>query len=197
MASPNITEQLRDFYVEHKRMPSFREIADMCSFKSTNAVSKLIKRLERFGALERDESGRLVPIDFGIVAKEIWGGGIRVLGLVEAGFPSPAEEELADTMSLDEYLIPNKESSYMLQVKGDSMIEAGINDGDMVIVERNNSPRDGDIVIAYVDGGWTMKYFRKRGGKVYLDPANKEYTSIVPESEMRVEDIIKAVIRKY
>ena len=88
-----------------------------------------------------------------------------LLGIVEAGFPS-AEEELIDTMSLDEYLIENKEASYILRVKGDSMIDAGIREGDLVIVERTNAPRVGDIVIAEVDGEWTMKYLRKRGPPV-------------------------------
>lgn len=66
-----------------------------------------------------------------------------LLGLVEAGFPSPAEEELLDVMDFDEYLTPNKESSYILKVKGDSMIEAGIQPGDMVIVERRAQYKPG------------------------------------------------------
>jgi repressor LexA len=77
------------------------------------------------------------------------------------------------------------------------MIEAGINEGDMVIAERTESPREGDIVIAEVDGGWTMKYLRKRNGNYYLEPANKDYKDIIPEAEMKVAAVVKGVIRKY
>jgi len=115
---------------------------------------------------------------------------------VEAGFPSPAEEELNDTISLDEYLIKNKEATYMLKIQGDSMVDAGILAGDMVLVERSTNANDGDIVIAEVDGEWTMKYFRKRGRKFWLEPANKKYKPIYPE-ELRIAAVLRAVIRKY
>ena len=122
---------------------------------------------------------------------------VRVLGVVEAGWPSPAEEELLDTMSFDEYLAPNKEASYILRVKGDSMIDAGIHPGDMVIVERTNRPRDGEIVIAEVDGAWTMKVFRQQGNRVWLESANAAYPPITPEQELTVVAVVRSVVRKY
>ena len=122
---------------------------------------------------------------------------ITVLGTVEAGWPSPAEEELSDTMDLDEYLIRNKDATYMLKVSGDSMIEAGIMPGDMVLVERGVAEKDGHIVIAEIDGKWTMKYLRKRGGKVYLEAANKKYKPIYPTQALKVAAVVRAVIRRY
>ncbi len=122
---------------------------------------------------------------------------VRLLGVVEAGFPSPAEEELLDTISLDDYLIGRKEATYILRVKGDSMVNAGILPGDMIIVERTTQSRDGDIVIAEVDGQWTMKYFRKQGHHVYLEAANPKYQPIVPQHELRIAAVVRAVIRKY
>ncbi|MEI6420488.1 MAG: transcriptional repressor LexA, partial [bacterium] len=124
-------------------------------------------------------------------------GEIPVLGLVEAGFPTTAEEDHSDTMSLDEYLIEKKEASFILEVKGDSMIEEGIKEGDLVIVERQNDAKDGEIVIAEVDGGWTMKYLRKEGDKVWLEPANRNYKPIYPENELRIAAVVKGVVRKY
>ena len=100
---------------------------------------------------------------------------------MEAGFPSPAEEELVDTLSLDELLIQNREASFLLKVTGDSMTGAGIMPGDMVIVDRGRTAKSGDIVIAEVDGQWTMKYLRKRGDNVMLSPANPKYQPIRPE----------------
>ena len=99
-------------------------------------------------------------------------------------------------MSLDEYLIENKEASYILRVKGDSMIDAGIREGsgDRRAHER---ARVGDIVIAEVDGEWTMKYLRKRGDRLYLAPANPRYKPIVPKEELKVVAVVTAVVRKY
>ncbi len=122
---------------------------------------------------------------------------LKLLGIVEAGFPGAAEEDLADTLSLDELLIENKEASFMLRVKGDSMIDAGIREGDMVLVERGKEPQEGDIVIAEVDGGWTMKYYRKRGRLYFLEAANKKYKPIFPKEEMRITAVVRAVIRQY
>lgn len=76
-------------------------------------------------------------------------------------------------------------------MKGDSMIDAGIQEGDLVIAERGNNPKVGDIVIAEVNDGWTMKYFRKKGNAVYLEPANKNYKPIYPTQDLKVAAIVK------
>jgi SOS regulatory protein LexA len=182
--------KILNFYRNHKRMPGYAEIMQLVGFKSKNAVFKLVNKLIEQGVVSKDSKGRLIP------NKLI--GEVPVLGLVEAGFPSVAEEEVLDTMSIDEYLIGDKEASYMLEVKGDSMIDAGIQEGDLVIAERTQrEPRDGDIVIAEVDGGWTMKYFRKKGSQIYLEPANKNYSNIYPEQDLKIAAIVKGVVRKY
>lgn len=162
---------------------------ELVGFRSRNAVACLIDRLVTAGRVTTDPQGKLIPTRHN--------GDVPILGGVEAGFPSPAEEELIDTMSLDEYLIANKEATYMLKVQGDSMIEAGIQPGDLVIVERTNVPRVGDIVIAEVDGAWTMKYLRKHGSTLYLAPANRKYQPIIPKEELKVVAVVKAVVRKY
>jgi SOS regulatory protein LexA len=170
-------------------MPSYSELMAITGFRSKNAVSKLVDHLVDQELLGKDATGRLLP--GGLFA------GLAILGTVSAGFPSPAEEELADTMSLDEYLITNKEATYILKVNGDSMIEAGILPGDLLLVERGAEARDGDIVIAQVDREWTMKYLRKRGTRVFLEAANKEYKPIHPQEELQIAAVVRAVIRKY
>jgi repressor LexA len=124
-------------------------------------------------------------------------GTIKILGLVQAGFPSPAEEELVDVLSLDEFLVNRPEATYMLTVSGDSMIEAGIQPGDIVLVEKGGRPKANDIVIAQVDDEWTIKYYRKDKRGVRLDPANPNYKSIRPRHTLLIGGIVKAVIRKY
>ena len=120
-----------------------------------------------------------------------------VLGLVKAGFPSDTEEEQGNTVSLDDMLIEKKEFTYMLEVDGDSMIDAHIEKGDMVLVEKTNQAEDREIVIAEVDGEFTMKYFRKEGNKIWLEPANENYKPIFPKESLNVLAVLKAVIRKY
>ena len=181
--------EIIDFYKKAKRMPSYQEIMKLTGFRSKNAVFKLINRLVQAGLIEKDSQGRIIP-------KRMFGK-TKVLGIVEAGFPSPAEEELLDTMSLDEYLISNKEATFILQVSGNSMIDAGIMPKDLVLVERTNEAKPGDIVIAEVDGKWTMKYLRQNGDQMYLEAANKKYPPIYPKEELKISAVVKAVIRKY
>jgi SOS regulatory protein LexA len=122
-----------------------------------------------------------------------------VLGLVEAGWPSPAEEELLDTITLDEYLIPNHEATFIARVKGDSMMDAGIMPGDQVLVQRGLEPKNGDIVIATLDNQTTIKRYKKVGKQVILMPENKRYGPIVPQEgqELVVNGVVVSLIRKY
>jgi repressor LexA len=187
-----LRSRIRDiaaFYHQKGRMPSFSEIAEMTGFRSKNAVYKLVNKLEKLRVLERDDTGRLIALS--IAAP------VKLLGTVEAGFPSPAEEELADNLSLDDLLIQNREATFLLKVSGDSMSEAGILPGDMVLVDKGEQPKSGDIVIAEVDGEWTMKYLKKRGDNVVLVPANTKYQPIRPKKELKIAGIVTAVVRKY
>ena len=170
-------------------MPGYKEIMALLGFKSKNAVYKLINKLVEAGIVEKDSQGHLIPINIF--------GKVPVLGLVEAGFPSVAEEDRLDTMSIDELLIEDESKTYMLEVKGDSMIDEGIREGDMVVAEKSEHARDGEIVIAEVDGGWTMKFYRSKGGKVWLEPANKNYKPIYPKESFRIAAVVKGVVRKY
>jgi repressor LexA len=187
---PQVIAKLKDFYNHRKRLPSFSELQSLFKYSSKGGVSLLVGHLVKRGVLKRDAKGKLSPA----AALE---GGIKLLGTVQAGFPSPAEEELIDTLSLDEFLIKNPQASYLVKVSGDSMNDAGIMQGDLVIVERGRQPRHGDIVIAEVDGAWTMKYYEKRGAKIFLRAANKKYPLIEPKAELVIGGVVVANVRKY
>ena len=189
MEKEKIVNKLQGFYQNKKRMPSYSELGKLIGLKSKNAVHKLVLKLVEAGYINKDKTGHIIPAS---LFNEI-----RKLGVVEAGFPSPAEEELNDTMSLDEYLIKNKEATYIITVKGESMKDAGILEGDMVLVEKGTSAKDGDIVIAQIDGDWTIKYFKKQGEKIWLEPANEKFKNLYPEDSLTIGAIVKAVIRKY
>ncbi|MES2014490.1 MAG: transcriptional repressor LexA [Patescibacteria group bacterium] len=189
MADTSYLRKILEFYRSKWRMPSYSEIMDITGLRSKDSVFKLVARLARGGHLKKDRRGRLIPSTVL--------GEIKILGLVEAGIPSAAEEEVLDSISLDDYLIRDREETYLLRVKGDSMKDAGIVEGDMVIAERTNTAKEGEIVIAEVDSGWTMKYFRMKKGKPYLEPANKAYKPIYPEGELTIAAVVRGVVRKY
>ncbi len=181
--------KIESFYKDEKRMPSYSEMAKLFGFKSKNAVFKIVEKLVEAGLVAKDHLGRLVPSQSF--------GEIQMAGFVTAGLPATVDEELTDTINLDDMLVGKKELTYMLEVDGDSMIDAHIEKGDMVLVERANTARDMQIVIAEVDEEYTMKYFRKKGEKAWLEPANKNYSAIYPEHSLNVIAVLKAVIRKY
>jgi len=162
----------------------------LLGYSSKGGVARLVGHLIDKGIIKKDSTGRLIPTSF-------FEGGVKLLGSIQAGFPSPAEEELIDNLTLDEFLIQRKEATYMVKVSGDSMIDEGIKPGDLVLVERGKNPKDGDIVIAQVDGEWTMKFYFKRGGEVILKAANRKYSPIKPKEEVIIGGVITAVIRKY
>lgn len=191
MDSQMVLQKMQFFFDERKRMPTVREVRDqILGTKSMRQAKELIDSLVEEGFIRRDQNGKLLPASFF--------SSIRKLGSVEAGFPSPAEEELLDTMTLDEWLIKRREATFLLEVKGESMLNAGIRPGDTALVERGRQPKNGDIVIACVDGKWTMKHYYVQGnGKIALVPANPKFPTMYPKEELRVEAIVTAIIRKY
>ncbi len=114
---------------------------------------------------------------------------------MEAGIPAPGEEVHLETINLEAHLIRNPQATYLLRVQGESMIDAGLLPGDAVLVERREEAKTEDIVIAEVDGDWTMKVFRKRGRRVVLEPANHNFPTIVPKQHLRITAVVIAVIR--
>lgn len=189
MDNQNYKNKLHSFYSREKRMPTYTEMMALFGFKSKNAVSRVVDKLIEMGVVAKDHLGRLVPEDSF--------NDLPLLGSVKAGFPADVTEEMTETLNLNEYLAPQKDKTYILEVDGNSMIDAHIEDGDMVLVEKTDKAKDGDIVIANVDGEFTMKYFKQKGDKVWLEPANKEYKPIYPEQYLLINAVVRAVIRKY
>src|SRR3990167_7306408 len=182
--------KIKNFYWKRKRLPSFSELQTLLDYRSKGGVSLLVERLIEKNILKRDETGRLLPTPCLQTS-------LKWVGSIQAGFPSPAEEELLDTLSLDEFLISKPEASYLVKVTGDSMIDAGIRSGDFVIVQRGREPRTGDIVIAQIDGEWTMKFFEKERGKIVLRAGSKRYSPTYPKEALVIGGVVVANIRKY
>lgn len=115
---------------------------------------------------------------------------------VRAGFPSPADDYVADTLDLNEYLMPRKEASFLLRAKGESMLGVGIHDGDILVIDRSITPKDGSVVIATVDGQFTVKTLEKKRGKVRLLAANPDFEPIEfnDEQELQVWGVVTNVL---
>jgi SOS regulatory protein LexA len=180
--------KILSFYGKERRMPTYSEAMKLFGFKSKNAVFRVFEKLIEAGVVVKDRLGRLQA------ARAL--GEVPLLGSVTAGMPRTAEE-IFDTLDLEDFLIEKRGSTYMLEVDGDSMIDAHIQDKDMVIAEVANRARVGEIVIANIDGEWTMKYYREKNGKPYLEPANKNFKPLYPKESFSIGAVVRGVVRKY
>ena len=183
------TRKIRHFFRKNKRLPSYQEMCRLFGFSSKGASFKLAAKLIEAGILGKDSTGKLMP-------KQLFPS-LPVLGIIRAGSPTAAEEQLLSAVSFDDYLIARPEKSYLLRVSGDSMIEAGIHEGDMVIVEKDRQPKEGDIVVASIDEEFTLKYFRKKDNLVFLSAGNSKYPPLFPTENLSIFGIVISVIRKY
>ena len=178
------------------RPPTVREICGAFGFRSTGTARDHLRALEAKGHLRKlpGKARGLVPSN--------WTGMLRaefppmpILGRVPAGGPLLAEENLEGTVDLSEGFAGQK--VFALKVVGDSMIEAGICEGDLVVVRGQEAAEAGEIVVALVDGEATVKRLARRDGKLWLQPANKRYEPIAVEGDTRVLGKVIGVIRHY
>lgn len=187
-------KKLITFFDARGRLPSITEMLVLFKYKSRNSAFVLIERMVKAKLIDKDKLGKIS------LRHERREPPLRKLGTVPAGFASPVDEALSDTLSLSDYLIRNKEASYVLEVQGDSMKDAGIHDGDMVIFERTDSYKVGDVVVAAIEDGYTLKYLQRdpasKGGRYYLEPANPAYPRMYP-IEGQIAGVVVATFRKY
>lgn len=182
-------QKLLSFYRSHRRMPGYSEMCDLFGFASKNAVARVVDKLVDTGVVRKDTRGKLIPA--------FLGDEVPLVGYVEAGLPSPAEEQALDRISWNDLLVGTREQVYLLRVKGDSMIDAGIYEGDLLVVERNEHAKTGDIVVANIDGEWTVKYLREKKGRKYLEAANEDYADLHPVTSLQIGGVVTSVVRTY
>lgn len=118
---------------------------------------------------------------------------------VEAGFPSPADDHLEGSLDLNEKLISHPSATFFVRAKGESMRDSGINDGALLVIDRSITPRDGHIVVAMLDGQFTLKRLRKRNGQVFLEAHNPAFTSIEisGEQELVIWGVVKSATNEF
>ncbi|QYC42197.1 LexA repressor [Nonomuraea coxensis DSM 45129] len=189
---------IRDWVVRHGYPPSTRELGRAVGLRSPSSVSKHLRSLEEKGFLRR--AGTMTrPIDVRLFlrepARETAGDlvSVPVVGDIAAGTPILADQHVDDTLTLPRDLT-GRGTVFALRVRGDSMIDAAICDGDLVVVRRQPEAHSGQIVAAMIDGEATVKVLRRRGGHVLLEPRNPAY-DVIDGDEAVVLGVVVSVLR--
>lgn len=184
-------DRLRDYYAENRRIPSFQRIAELMGFASKAAASKLIDRLASAGFFERTSDD-----DAWIPGERFFERSLADTA-VRAGAPDMIEGSQGQLFLVDRYLVRQPSRTVMVPVKGDSMIDAGIHDGDIVVVVRTKAANAGDFVIAIVDDEFTLKELALEKGKFVLKPHNPAYPVIRPQGELEIFGVVTGLVRRY
>lgn len=175
-----ILEYIKEMILKKGYPPAVREICEAVHLKSTSSVHSHLESLEKNGYIRRDPTKpRTIEIlddDFALTRRELVN--VPVIGTVAAGVPILAEQNIEDYLPIPTGILPNKEV-FMLKVKGNSMIEAGIYNGDKVIVAKQPNAENGDKVVALVDDSATVKTFYKENGHFRLQPENSSMDPII------------------
>lgn len=182
---------LRDYYAENRRIPSFKRITELMGFASKAASSKLLDRLEAAGFVER------TPDDDAWMPTSRFFERPLMDFAVRAGAPDMIEGRQGEQFLVDQYLVRQPSRTVMVPVKGDSMIDAGIHEGDIVVVERTKVARAGDFVIAIVDDEFTLKELGLERGKFILKPHNPAYPVIRPKDQLELFGVVTGLVRRY
>ncbi len=190
---------IEEYQMSYGRSPTLREIRENFGVSSDNGVLKHLKALEDKGFIEKDDTPRgikLLPsVREKLEAPDIMK--LPVLGFIPAGGPIMTDEYIETWMNIGEDLAKTTNNHFLLRVTGNSMIDAGIFESDLVVVNAKKQARDGDVVVALVDNHNTLKRFIKKNGKIYLKAENRDYKDIYPENELVVQGVVTALIRQY
>lgn len=169
-------------------LPSFEMLARSFGFKHKNSVLQYFKKFEHAGLILKEERRyKITPSEFGA---KVFTSKIR------AGFASAIEDDFEERISLDKKFQINSPSTFIFTVSGDSMTELGIFEGDSVIVKKCPEANSGDIVLAILDGAFTLKTLIKENGKTFLRPANKKYKDMYPETSLSIFGVVTGVFRE-
>ena len=177
---------------EHGISPSYRQIMNALHLSSLATVRRYVIALENQGILKRSELGKIVPLP------KLQKGNFvlaPLVGSIVCGIPNLSEQNYEDTFALPTDIF-GKGEFFMLHADGNSMIEAGISPGDLLVLRKQNSAEDGEIVVALIDGETTLKRLYHKDGKIVLHPENKRMKDIVVDN-CSVQGVLVSCIKKY
>ena len=180
---------LQDYYARHRALPSYASIGALLGLRSKSSVAALVARLKLAGYLESTPDRRLAPTKR-FFARPLAASPVR------AGLPEAIEDDDADAVTIDDYLIERPSQTVLVRVKGDSMIDAGIHEGDLLVVEQQPNANVGEIVVAIVDNEFTVKYLEREKGQFVLKPANRAYPVIRPKGRLEIFGVMAGLVRR-
>lgn len=180
---------LQDYYAKHRILPSLSGIADLIGLKAKSAASGVVSRMIDAGYLAHASDRRVQPTEK-FFERE-------VLDTVQAGVPQPANDINPVGFNIDDYLIDTPSRTVLLAVKGDSMIDAGLMDGDTVIVKKGAPAKIGEIVVAVVDNEFTVKYLAQDKAGFYLKAGNVNYSDIRAHDHLEIFGLVTGSFRKF
>ena len=187
---PEFLEKLQDYYAEHKVIPSYSVLASLWGISAKSWVAECVKRFEEAGYLDWTPDKQLKP------GKRFFERAIAHAP-VQAGLPNPALDDGYDYVaSIDEMLVRVPSKTTLIRVKGDSMIEAGIHEGDYLVVEKQPHANVGEIVVAIVDNEFTVKYLARERNEFVLKPANRAYPVIRPRGRLEIFGVMAGLVRR-
>lgn len=190
----NLTEKQQKFFELLVQMygkdalPSLDTIRENLGYKSKNSIAQYLKTLKE-ASLVKERSGRLYvksPAGAPLLATK-----------VRAGFANALDDIVDKRISFDEMLKLDSPSVFVFKVSGDSMVELGIFEGDYVSIKKTSDAQDGDIVLASIDGAFTLKTYRKKGQKVWLEAANPQYGNIYPKNSLTIFGVATGITRRF
>jgi repressor LexA len=182
--------RLQDYYADWKSIPSYSALCGILGIASKSWVKAVLERLAKAGFVERTPEGVWVP------TREFFARPLAESS-VQAGMPVSVTATHGDFYVIDEMLVNTPSLTTMIPVKGDSMMGAGIHDGDVAVVEKRHLAKEGDIVVAIVDGEFTLKTLGREKGKYVLLPANPAYPVIRPQGTLEIFGVLVGLVRKY
>jgi repressor LexA len=186
-----ILEVIRAFTAEHGYPPSVREIGERVGLSSSSTIHAHLKALERRGLISRDPTKPRALRSAGVPEMLV----VPILGRVAAGVPITAQEDIEGEFVLPSGFAPKASDAFMLRVQGESMVDAAILDGDLILVRPQRSAENGEIVVAMLDGEATVKRFYREAGRIRLQPENQAMAPIYA-SDVEIVGRVEAVVRR-
>jgi len=183
--------RLRDHFARYGALPSYAGIGELVGFKAKTAAVKLAQRLTNAGYLRRIPGGKLAPASrfFELALFD---------APVKAGVPeSVTAQEASELMTFDSYLVETPSKTVLIRVSGDSMQDAAVLDGDIAVVERTENARQGQLVVAVIDGEFTLKELRFEDGRPVLIPHNEQYHALRPKQNFQIFGVVRGIVRRY
>ncbi len=195
-----VLQFIEDYQLQFGKSPTLREMRENFGVSSDNSILKHLNALQEKGYLKKDDTPRGIGLLQKVKDKlEAVSNVTRIplLGTIPAGGPVLSDEHVLDYFEVGNDLLKRPQGSFALRVSGLSMINAGILEGDFVIANQAVKAKDGDIVVALVDGKNTVKRYRSKDGRVWLQAENPEYNDIDPTEFLEIQGVVTAVIRMY